>query len=107
MQKKIAPKSCSLNINYQTDTPSPQISSFAGNGNSLKIISWNIFMLPRFVMRTGQLKRAHEIVNVLKEEDVDIIIFQEAFDTKAREIIRKGLSPYFPHESGDPPKNIF
>src|SRR5580692_1153635 len=106
MQKKIAPKSCSLNINYQTDTPSPQISSFAGNGNSLKIISWNIFMLPRFVMRTGQLKRACEIVNVLRNEDADIIVFQEAFDTDAREIIREGLSLHFPYESGDPPKNV-
>jgi sphingomyelin phosphodiesterase len=109
MQKKIALQSCSSYQNNHIDTPSPQISTLTNltdKGKSLKIISWNIFMLPRFIMRTGQLKRAHEIVNVLKEEDADIIVFQEAFDTSAREIIRKGLSSYFPYESGDPPKNL-
>jgi sphingomyelin phosphodiesterase len=106
MQKKIAPQSCSTYLNDQIDTPSPQISTLTTNTNSLKILSWNIFMLPRFIMRTGQLKRAHEIVHVLKEEDADIIVFQEAFDKDAREIIRSGLSAYFPFESGDPPKNI-
>src|ERR1700722_7760488 len=105
MQKKIAPPSCSENQNKHIETPSPQISTFSSNNNSLKILSWNIFMLPRFIMRTGQLKRAHEIVNVLKDEDADIIVFQEAFDKSAREIIRKGLASYFPFESGDPPKN--
>lgn len=105
MQKKVAHQSFTPCQNKQIDTPSPQISTFTANGNSLKILSWNIFMLPRFIMRTGQSKRAYEIVNVLKEEDADIIVFQEAFDTNAREIIRKGLSSYFPFESGDPPKN--
>src|ERR1700722_10728049 len=105
MQKKVALPSSSTYQHSPLDTPSPQISTLSNNGNSLKILSWNIFMLPRFIMRTGQLKRAHEIVNVLKEEDADIIIFQEAFDRNAREIIRRGLSSYFPFESGDPPKN--
>jgi sphingomyelin phosphodiesterase len=106
MQKKVAPQSFSPYQNNSIDTPSPQASILSENGNSLKIISWNIFMLPSFVMRTGQSKRAHQIVHVLKEEDADIIVFQEAFDSTAREIIRKGLSSYFPYESGDPPKNI-
>lgn len=105
MQKKIAQQSCSPYQNKHIETPSPHISTLSANDNSLKILSWNIFMLPRFIMRTGQLKRAHEIVNVLKEEDADIIVFQEAFDTSARKIIRKGLSSHFPFESGDPPKN--
>lgn len=106
MRKKTALQSCSPYPNNQIDTPSPQISALSSPANSLKILSWNIFMLPRFVIRTGQLKRAHEIVTVLKNEDADMIVFQEAFDTSAREIIRKGLSSFFPYESGDPPKNI-
>ncbi len=106
MQKKEAPQGFTSYQNNQQDYSSPKISTLNVTGNSLKIISWNIFMLPRFVLRTGQLKRAHEIVNVLKDEDADIIVFQEAFDTNAREIIRKGLLPHFQYESGDPPKNI-
>lgn len=106
MQKKVAPQSSYIIPDNTIDTPSPQTSLLDSNANSLKILSWNIFMLPRFIMRTGQLKRAHEIVNVLKDADADIIVFQEAFDSNAREIIRKGLSSYFPYESGDPPKNI-
>ncbi len=107
MQKQVAPPSFSSYPNPLPENSSPQISTLASEGNSLKIISWNIFMLPRFAMRSGQLKRASEIVNVLKDEEADIIVFQEAFDTSARGIIREGLSSYFPHESGDPPKNIF
>lgn len=110
MQKKGTPNSISSYLNHPTDSPSPYtstLSSFASdNNNTLKILSWNIFMLPRFVMRTGQLQRAREIVHVLKNEDADIIVFQEAFDSTAREIIREGLQSYFPYESGDPPKNI-
>jgi|SRR6185312_3759930 len=106
MQKKVAPQSSYDYQNNTIDTPSPQTSILTENGNSLKILSWNIFMLPRFIMRTGQSKRACEIVNVLKHEDADMIVFQEAFDSTAREIIRKGLASYFPYESGDPPKNV-
>jgi hypothetical protein len=87
MQKKIAPQSFSTFQNNQPEISSPLVSTVTSQGNSLKIISWNIFMLPRFIMRTGQLKRAYEIVNVLKHEDADIIIFQEAFDTKVQYLL--------------------
>jgi endonuclease/exonuclease/phosphatase family metal-dependent hydrolase len=105
MEEREALNSLSLSNKNTSGTSSPLKT--LTEANSLKIISWNIFMLPRFIMRTGQLQRAREIVNVLKEEDADIIVFQEAFDSLSREIIRKGLLPYFPYESGDPPKNIF
>jgi sphingomyelin phosphodiesterase len=71
----------------------------------LKIMSWNIYMLPHYWIHTGQLKRAKEIVEVLKKEDVDVIVFEEAFDRQSRKIIREGLKDYFPYESGDPRKN--
>ncbi len=71
----------------------------------LKILSWNIYMLPRFLVHSGQLNRAKEIVESLKNENADVIVFEEAFDRKAREIIRTGLKNQFPYESGDPAKN--
>jgi endonuclease/exonuclease/phosphatase family metal-dependent hydrolase len=73
----------------------------------LKITAWNIYMLPHFWIHTGQLKRAHEIVDVLKDSDSDVIVFEEAFDKTSRAIIREGLKKTFPYESGDPRKNHF
>ena len=77
------------------------------NGGQLKILTWNIYMLPRLFIHTGQAERAVDIANVLKDEDADIIVFEEAFDTKARNIIRDSLKAYFPYESGDPRKNTW
>lgn len=76
-----------------------------GQGGQIKIMTWNIYMLPRLFVHTGQAKRAAEIVDALKDQDADIIVFEEAFDNKARNIIRNGLKAYFPYESGDPRKN--
>lgn len=83
--------------NCQSDSPN--------RGGQIKIITWNIYMLPRIFIHTGQVERAKEIARVLKTEDADIIVFEEAFDNKARNIIRDSLKAYFPFESGDPGKN--
>ena len=64
-------------------------------------------MLPRLVIHTGQLERAKQIIETLKNEEVDVIVFQEAFDNKARNIIWQGLKKYFPYQTGKPTKNVF
>lgn len=74
-------------------------------GGSIKILTWNIYMLPRLYIHTGQVKRAEQIAEVLKTQDADVIVFEEAFDNKARNIIRQGLKAIYPYESGDPRKN--
>ncbi|HTB06776.1 MAG TPA: sphingomyelin phosphodiesterase [Bacteroidia bacterium] len=76
-------------------------------GGSIKILTWNIQMLPHRCVHIGQFKRAKEIVEVLKNQEADIIVFEEAFDKKSRNIIREGLKAVFPYESGDPGKNKF
>jgi endonuclease/exonuclease/phosphatase family metal-dependent hydrolase len=73
----------------------------------LKILSWNIYMIPRFFIHSGQISRAREIVESLKNENADVVVFQEAFDSRSRRIIREGLKKYFPFESGNPTKNAF
>ncbi|HTA28546.1 MAG TPA: sphingomyelin phosphodiesterase [Bacteroidia bacterium] len=73
-------------------------------GGQLKIITWNIYMLPHLFVHTGQAERAKEIADTLKNVDADVIVFEEAFDNKARNIIRNNLKAYFPYESGDPGK---
>ena len=82
-------------------------SHTSSDTTQLKILSWNIYMIPRIFIHSGQLERANGIVESLKNENVDIVVFEEAFDRKSREIIRSGLKKNFPYESGDPAKNVF
>lgn len=61
----------------------------------LKILTWNIFMRPRFIFKDGQVERAKAIVEQLKDKTYDVIVFQEAIDRKARRIIWDGLKAFF------------
>lgn len=80
------------------------IDSFAQEANTnddeLKILSWNIYMLPRFVKHTGKRKRAREIAKKLKESDYDIFVFQEAFHGDARRILKRALKKSHPYMIG-------
>ncbi len=67
---------------------------------NLKILSWNIYMLPRMVVRKGKRERAHAIVDELKKTDYDIIVFEEAFLPAARKIILDGLSGLYQFQYG-------
>lgn len=67
----------------------------------LKILSWNIYMLEeRFLIFTGQRQRAALIAALLAKEDYDVIVFEEAFNDKAREIIADGLAEKYPYQIG-------
>jgi endonuclease/exonuclease/phosphatase family metal-dependent hydrolase len=85
----------------------PQCANEKDTCVELKILSWNIYMIPHIIMHTGQVERAKEIIRSLENEEVDVIVFEEAFYRRARKIIRKGLKNNFPYESGNPTKNIF
>ncbi|MFN8286437.1 MAG: endonuclease/exonuclease/phosphatase family protein [Chitinophagales bacterium] len=66
----------------------------------LKILSWNIYMLPPVVAKKGKRPRAHAIVEELKKGEFDVIVFQEAFLTAARQIIGEGLKEVYPYAYG-------
>jgi hypothetical protein len=42
--------------------------------DSLKILSWNIYMLPPAIKFTGKLKRASQIGEKLAQSDYDVIV---------------------------------
>ncbi len=94
-------------------SPSFTAQSFIPNGQGqendkeLKILSWNIYMLPPLVKFTGKIKRAHGIVDKLEDQDYNIIVFQEAFHKRARSIIREGLRDLFPYTYGPANKKGF
>lgn len=69
--------------------------------DEVRILSWNIFMRPLAIFaKDGQLERAEAIVEQLKNEAYDVIVFQEAFEKKARAILWEGLKEKFPFAAG-------
>ncbi|UPT67975.1 MAG: endonuclease/exonuclease/phosphatase family protein [Sphingobacteriales bacterium JAD_PAG50586_3] len=73
----------------------------------LKILSWNIYMLPRHIKHTGKLPRASIIGKMLKDSDYDIIVFQEAFHGGARRRIKRATKEVFPHRIGPANRHYF
>jgi endonuclease/exonuclease/phosphatase family metal-dependent hydrolase len=66
----------------------------------IKILSWNIYMLPSIVMVKGKADRAQAIGEVLRNSDYDVIVFQEAFQRRARKKIYQQLKEAFPYQTG-------
>ncbi len=76
--------------------------SIATQHGSIKILSWNIQMLPKITGDKGNDMRAGAIGEMLRGTDYDVIIFQEAFTKTSREIIWKLVKDFYPYESGKP-----
>ncbi len=69
--------------------------------DSLKILSWNIYMLPISAMRGKNFKeRSVAITEVVKNLDYDILVFQEAFRNHSRKIIQSRLQSIYPYNYG-------
>ncbi len=68
----------------------------------LKILSWNIFMIPPTIFKSCQCERTGYIAEAVKGWDADVIIFQEAFQKKARQLIYDKIKDQYPYETGVP-----
>ena len=91
-----------LNLNAQLNdkkTYTPPIDT-----TELKVLSWNIYMLPPLIFFNGKRKRANAIGRLLAESDYDVIVFQEAFHHGARRKIKRWLKETYPYQFG--PANI-
>ena len=64
----------------------------------IHVLTWNIYMRPASIFWNGQFKRAKAIAAVLKKENYDIVLFQEAFGKTTRRKLRKALGNEFPYE---------
>lgn len=84
------------------ETPFSPISS---NHHELKILSWNIYMLPYISLFNNNGERAKVIADKLEHSDYQIIVFQEAFSSKCRNILAKGLIKEYPYQYGPANKN--
>lgn len=70
----------------------------------LKVLSWNIYMLPRFAYITGKRQRADAIGEILRDSDYDVLVLQESFLGSARKHLLRALQGAFPHACG--PANL-
>lgn len=69
---------------------------------TIKILSWNIFMIPPTIFKSCQCERAPLIASTVKSWDADVIIFQEAFQKKVRLMIWDLIKETYPYETGVP-----
>lgn len=80
--------------------------SLSVEANSLKILSWNVFMLPKPVKYSLQLTRTKHIIEELKKLPHEIVVLQEAFDQNFQSKLRTGLRKIFPHRYYLPKKYL-
>lgn len=70
--------------------------------DTLKILSWNIQMLPNLyapftkLVRKKQKVRLPEIVKYLEKSDFDVIVLQEVFDIQMKNKLKKQLTNSYP-----------
>ncbi|MDR3653065.1 MAG: sphingomyelin phosphodiesterase [Paludibacter sp.] len=70
------------------------------DAETLKILSWNIYMLPYISLFNHNDERAEAIAEKLQYSDCHIIVFQEAFSSKCRNILAKRLTKAYPYQYG-------
>ncbi len=67
--------------------------------DSLRLLTWNIQMLPAPAKSKGKARRAQVIAELLVHSPYDVVIFQEAFQKKSRKIITRQLKSVFPYHT--------
>ena len=87
--------------------PGPGLTVSEANEHKLKILTWNIYMLPFCSKIHKNCKRAMAIAQEIPGYSYDIIVFEEAFDHQARKILRNKLKEYYPYMYGPANKSSF
>ena len=64
------------------------------------MLSWNIYMLPFLSLFNNNGNRARNIADRLVDSDYNIIVFQEAFSSKCRNILAQRLKKNYPFQYG-------
>jgi len=80
--------------------PLADTTAHCARERELKILTWNIYMLPGIVPMKGQVDRARAIADTLDRSDCDIIVFEEAFHHGAVRTLRERLRSAYPNMYG-------
>ncbi|MCS7072833.1 MAG: sphingomyelin phosphodiesterase [Bacteroidia bacterium] len=73
--------------------------------DTFRVLTWNVYMLPRPFIRTGQFTRTKEIIRTLQNSDYDVIVLQEVFIERVKKQIAEGLKECYPYYFGPPGKD--
>ena len=83
----------------RSDVPAANNRALTSRGR-LKLLTWNLHLLPAIAINKNQKARARGIAKVLSDSKYDVIVFQEAFHRRARKLIWTVLSEEFPNQYG-------
>lgn len=64
---------------------------------NLKLVSMNVYMLPKPIKWTYQAERTNALLEQLKTLNYDVIVFQEAFQESFRETTIQTMKELYPH----------
>ena len=96
-----------INMSTNLYATSPEMDEFQTIDTiGLKILSWNIYMLPYISLFNQNAIRAKTIAERLNKSDYNIIVFQEAFSSKCRNILSSRLKANYPYQYGPANKNF-
>ena len=73
--------------------------------NKMKVLSWNIYMLPYISLFNDNYDRANAIADELDNSEYHILVFQEAFSSKCRNLLAKRLRSSYPYQYGPANRN--
>ena len=83
-----------------------QIPKDYASKDSLRILSWNVFLRPK-ILKDQQLKRVRHIAFTIKKLDADMVLLQEVFHKRAREILIDSLKHIYPYNARNNRKSVF
>lgn len=63
----------------------------------IKLLTWNVYMLPKPIKNSHQKTRTQAIAKFLKDSDIDVIFLQEAFSAGFRRQLKASIKSEFPH----------
>ncbi|EMO54137.1 sphingomyelin phosphodiesterase [Leptospira noguchii] len=89
----------SLNQKSASNTYSTDMESVKKAPVGIKILTHNIFMLPKGIANWAHLDRAKQIANADYIKNQDVIVFDEAFDTNSRKILLEGIRFQYPYQT--------
>lgn len=84
---------------YPPAAPRDPGEALSSTGRGLRVLSWNIYMLPGPVPNR-QLARARCIADSVAHSEYDIVVFQEAFNQGAVRTMRERLLSAYPYMYG-------
>lgn len=70
----------------------------------IKIMTWNIFMIPPIIFKSCQEDRAVYISDYVKKMNPDIMVFNEAFLKNITTILKDKLTALYPYQSDVTPR---